>query len=443
MPYAVATSEPSCPDSLDAPTLRWGVLGTGWIADRFVASLRASTRQVVHGRRVAQPRRRRAGPPPRWGADHAHGSYEALVADPEVDVVYVATPHNLHLPHALLAIAAGKHVLVEKPVGLDAGEARAHRGRRRRDAGVFCMEAMWTLFLPQASTSCARCSSEGWLGRAARRSLADMGEWFDDDHRIMRADLAGGPLLDLGTYPVTLATWALGAPDDAVRRRDPGTERHQRPAVDRARHAGRRHGRPAVHRARRHPRDGVASPAATGASTSAGPSTGPGRWPCTPARRRDPALGRAGGRPRRACTSRRRRSPAGSRPARPGHPCGRGPTRWRPSRSWTACAPRPASTSPRRWPRARAGERPERAASAAAEVLGPVGAVGAAAADADADRALEQLRMLARCPVLFIQAVHHRGGGARSRRRCSRPTPRCSPGPRCGPTGCDRRGRCG
>jgi predicted dehydrogenase len=199
---------PRVPDSLDAPALRWGVLGTGWIADRFVASLGRHTRQVVTavGSRSGDSAGRAAAA---WGAERAHGSYEALVADPDVDVVYVATPHNHHLPHALLAIAAGKHVLVEKPVGLDAAEARAI-GDAARDAGLFCMEAMWTLFLPKLDVV-RQVLEEGWLGEL-RTAVADMGERFDADHRIMRADLAGGPLLDLGTYPVTLATWALGEP---------------------------------------------------------------------------------------------------------------------------------------------------------------------------------------------------------------------------------------
>ena len=200
---------PRVPDSLDAPALRWGVLGTGWIADRFVASLGRHTRQVVTavGSRSRASADRAATA---WGVERAHGSYEALVADPEVDVVYVATPHNHHLPHALLAIAAGKHVLVEKPVGLDAAEARAI-GDAARDAGVFCMEAMWTLFLPKLDVV-RQVVEQGWLGEL-RTVVADMGEWFDAGHRIMRPHLAGGPLLDLGTYPVTLATWALGAPD--------------------------------------------------------------------------------------------------------------------------------------------------------------------------------------------------------------------------------------
>jgi predicted dehydrogenase len=203
---------PRTPDSREAPTLRWGILGTGWIADQFVASLRANTRQVVSavGSRTPESAQRTAA---RWGVDTAHGSYEALVADPQVDVVYVATPHNFHLPHALLAISAGKHVLIEKPVGLDAAEATAI-GEAAAAAGVFCMEAMWTLFLPKFDVA-RQVLEQGWLG-PVRSVLADMGEWFEQDHRIMRADLAGGPLLDLGTYPITFATWAIGAPDQVA-----------------------------------------------------------------------------------------------------------------------------------------------------------------------------------------------------------------------------------
>ncbi len=200
---------PRTPDPRDAPRLRWGVLGTGWIAAQFVAALRESTDQVIHavGSRTAESAGRAAGA---FGAERAHSSYEALVADPSVDIVYVATPHNFHLPHALLAIGAGKHVLIEKPVGLDAGEAhRIHEASQA--AGVFCMEAMWSLFLPKFDVV-AQLLSDGVLG-TVHTVLADMGETFDRGHRILRADLAGGPLLDLGTYPATLATWVLGTPE--------------------------------------------------------------------------------------------------------------------------------------------------------------------------------------------------------------------------------------
>ncbi len=203
---------PRTPDSAEAPALRWGVLGTGWIADTFVRSLRAHTRQVVHavGSRTTDSARRAADA---WEAPVAHGSYEALVADPDVDVVYVTTPHNHHLPHALLAIEAGKHVLVEKPVGLDADEARAIGDAASR-AGVFCMEAMWTLFLPKFDVV-RQILADGVLGDVVI-AQADMGERFDAPHRITRADLAGGPLLDLGTYAATFATWVLGEPDEVT-----------------------------------------------------------------------------------------------------------------------------------------------------------------------------------------------------------------------------------
>ena len=203
---------PRTKDSADAPPLRWGILGTGWIADTFVRSLRRHTRQVVHavGSRTTESAQRAAAA---WQAPLAYGTYEALVADPHVDVVYVATPHNYHFPHAVLAIEAGKHVLVEKPVGLDAEEAR-HIAAAAAHAGVFCMEAMWTLFLPKFDVV-RQVLDSGVLGRIVA-AHADMGERFDEPHRILRPDLAGGPLLDLGTYAATFATWTLGAPTEVT-----------------------------------------------------------------------------------------------------------------------------------------------------------------------------------------------------------------------------------
>jgi predicted dehydrogenase len=113
---------PRRPASLDVPGLRWGVLGTGWIAERLVRALRTSTTQqvVAVGSRTQASAERFAGAA---GLTTALGSPEALVADPGVDVVYVATPHQAHRAGALLAVDAGKHVLVEKPLGLDAAQA--------------------------------------------------------------------------------------------------------------------------------------------------------------------------------------------------------------------------------------------------------------------------------------------------------------------------------
>jgi predicted dehydrogenase len=201
---------PRRPDPLDVPALRWGVLGTGWIAERFVRALRRSTTQqvVAVGSRTQASAERFAAAA---GAMTAHGSPEALVADPAVDVVYVATPHQAHHANALLAIDAGRHVLVEKPLGLDAAQAEEVAAAAAA-AGVFCMEAMWTLFLPRLDVV-RQVLEQGLLGDV-RTVLADHGERFDPPHRILDPAMAGGSLLDLGSYLTALATWTLGPAED-------------------------------------------------------------------------------------------------------------------------------------------------------------------------------------------------------------------------------------
>lgn len=200
------------PASTDAPPLRWGVLGTGWIAQRFVAALHGYTRQVPYavGSRALTSAQAFAVA---HGVERPYGSYAALLADPAVDVVYVATPHNHHLHVALDAIAAGKHVVVEKPIGVSALEARRIADAARR-AGVYCVEALWMLFLPKYDVLRQLLADEV-IGRPVS-VVADMAEWFPSGHRIRRADLAGGPMFDLGTYPVALAVWVLGAPSEVV-----------------------------------------------------------------------------------------------------------------------------------------------------------------------------------------------------------------------------------
>jgi predicted dehydrogenase len=202
------------PDPRDAPSLRWGVIGTGWIAERFVAALQKLTAQqvVAVGSRTEASAQAFAG---RFAIPHAHGSYEELVADPEVDVVYVATPHNLHRPHGRLALEAGKHVLVEKPITLNAVEAR-ELADLARSRGLFCAEALWSLFTPKFDVI-RQVLDAGVLGEVSS-VIGDNGEWFDANHRIQRHDLAGGPLLDLGTYPLALTGWVLGPPTEVVAR---------------------------------------------------------------------------------------------------------------------------------------------------------------------------------------------------------------------------------
>ena len=196
------------PDSMDAPQLRWGIIGPGWIAERFTASVQRHTSQRVVAVGSRNPDRS-AQFAALHGIERSHGSYEELVADPGVDVVYVATPHNGHYPCARLALEAGKHALVEKPIGLNAAQA-AEIAALASSQGVFCMEALWTFFLPKFDVI-RQLFADGALG-AVRMVSADHGEHFTADHRIMRPDLAGGPLLDLGTYPVAFANWVLGPP---------------------------------------------------------------------------------------------------------------------------------------------------------------------------------------------------------------------------------------
>jgi predicted dehydrogenase len=189
-----------------APRMRWGVIGTGWIADRFVRALQQNTDQSVVA--VAARNAERAVTFAQvHGLERSNSTPEQLVGAADLDVVYVATTHPAHLPMALLSLDAGKPTVVEKPLGLNAAEARRIADAARQ-ARVFCMEALWTLFLPKFDVI-RQVLASGLLGDV-RSVLADDGEWFPADHRIMDAAQAGGPMLDLGTYPVSFAAWVLG-----------------------------------------------------------------------------------------------------------------------------------------------------------------------------------------------------------------------------------------
>jgi predicted dehydrogenase len=204
VPFPSTLPEPRTPDPRTAPALRWGVLGTGWIAERFTSAVHRHTAQrvVAVGSRSQGSARAFAE---QVGAARAHPSYADLVSDPEVDVVYVATPHHLHAEHALLAIDAGKHVLVEKPFTLDAASAREVAAAAAA-RGVFCAEALWTLFLPRYDVV-RQLLADSALGDL-QTVLADHAEWFGPEHRIQRPELAGG----CGTSGSTTWQWRSGLP---------------------------------------------------------------------------------------------------------------------------------------------------------------------------------------------------------------------------------------
>lgn len=193
-----------------AGRIRWGILGTGAIAAAFAHDLQqvADAELVAVGSRTHEAAQRFAG---RFDVARAHASYQALVDDAEVDVVYVATPQSIHAECMRLAIAAGKAVLCEKPFTLTGAEAR-EVVELARDKGVFLMEAMWTRFLPHMRRIDQLLRS-GVLGDVTTL-VADHGQAIpaDDGHRLRRPDLGGGALLDLGVYPVSLASHVLGAP---------------------------------------------------------------------------------------------------------------------------------------------------------------------------------------------------------------------------------------
>jgi predicted dehydrogenase len=199
--------------------LRWGVIGTGGIAASFTADLSLTDSGSV----VAVGSRSRAGADrfaDRFGIERRHEGYEALVADPDVDVVYVATPHPMHRDNALLALEAGKPVLVEKAFTMNAPEAREVVAAAR-SRGLLAMEAMWTRFLPHMR-EIRRLIADGALGELVT-VVADHGQWFEQDraHRLFAPELGGGALLDLGVYPVSLASMLLGRPDRVVALLDP------------------------------------------------------------------------------------------------------------------------------------------------------------------------------------------------------------------------------
>jgi predicted dehydrogenase len=203
------------PDPRSAPSLKWGVMGTGWIAERFVASLQLHSNQhvVAVGSRSASTAE---GFARRFSISRAHASYRDLVDDDGVDVIYVATPHNAHLEHALLALMAGKHTVVEKPLATSAAGA-TEIAEAAAAQHLFCLEAHWTSFLPKYDVL-RQVLSSGVLGQITA-VVADFGEWFAPDHRIFRPELAGGPMLDLGTYLISLVVDLLGgSPDEIVAR---------------------------------------------------------------------------------------------------------------------------------------------------------------------------------------------------------------------------------
>jgi predicted dehydrogenase len=193
------------------PRTRWGIAGTGWISRTTIKDLRlvenlevvaVSSRQQETADAFAAEE----------GIERAYGDYARMLEDPDIDVIYIGTPHGSHFPMAVAALEAGKHVLGEKPLGVDAGQAR-ELAALARQRGLFLMEAMWMKFNPMIRTL-QKTVAEGAIGEL-RWMQAGFGFAvpYDPANRFWDPEQGGGALLDVGIYPITLTQLFTGPPD--------------------------------------------------------------------------------------------------------------------------------------------------------------------------------------------------------------------------------------
>lgn len=187
--------------------MKIGIIGAGWIADKMAEALTGldptmkyaiASRDICRAQEFAR----------RWGFAKAFGSYRDMVEDPDVDLVYVATPHSHHFQHATLAMEAGKPVLCEKAFTANARQADALLNLAHRK-GIFITEAIWTRYMP-LSLKIKELLDSGAIGtpRLLNASLCYMMEFKE---RILRPDLCGGALLDLGVYAINFCRMYFGS----------------------------------------------------------------------------------------------------------------------------------------------------------------------------------------------------------------------------------------
>lgn len=194
--------------------IQWGILGAGNIANALAQAITDSSNGNILG--VASRSQERVDHfGDKWNIQYRYNSYEMLVENPDIDVIYIATPHSHHAEQMHLCLNAGKAVLCEKAFTLNAKEAETCI-QLARDKQLFLMEAMWTRFLP-AIVQLQQWVDEGQIGDI-RLIQGDFCVNFpyDANHRIYKRELGGGALLDLGIYPISLTTMLLGLPDKVL-----------------------------------------------------------------------------------------------------------------------------------------------------------------------------------------------------------------------------------
>ena len=188
-------------------TLRWGIASTGNISNSMAEALASvdGAEVVAVGSRTQAAADAFAAA---HGIEHAHGSCDELFANPDVDVIYVGSPHSEHHRMTLAALDAGKHVLCEKAFAINADEAREMIDSARRNRR-FLMEAMWSWFMPVWHELRKRIA-DGAIGEVISVDANFAIPVLDENGRHRRPDLAGGALLDLGIYPLSIGRFLLG-----------------------------------------------------------------------------------------------------------------------------------------------------------------------------------------------------------------------------------------
>lgn len=193
---------------------KWGIIGPGGIAQQFAEALAGSEKGVLHA--VASRNKQRGEEfANRFGASVVYDNYQALTEDADIDFIYVATPHSHHLSAAKICLEAGKHVLLEKPLTVNAQQTEQLIQLSKKNNVVF-QEAMWSRFMP--------CYSQikQWLDQKEIGELqyitSQIGFAFSDrtDHRLLNPDLAGGAILDLGVYSISISQFLLGEYPESI-----------------------------------------------------------------------------------------------------------------------------------------------------------------------------------------------------------------------------------
>lgn len=194
--------------------IKWGIIGLGNIANQFAADLLLIEDAVLFA--VASRNKQNAADfAEKYNCTKAYDSYDALFEDDEIDIVYIATPHNLHAELSIKALENGKHVLCEKPLALSYKDAvRMIEASRKHN--TFFMEAFWTRFIPSVQEALAKVQ-EGIIGDV-KYIKADFAFCADEKEggRLFDKNLGGGALYDVGVYPLFLSYIFLGIPKEIM-----------------------------------------------------------------------------------------------------------------------------------------------------------------------------------------------------------------------------------